>query len=68
MIRPVRHLRLLCCAFAACVAPPALAAEHAATLDWTGKVALTLSVSGVLDSIAARPGQRVGKGEILAAL
>ncbi len=46
----------------------ALAAEFPATLDWSGKVSLTLSVSGVLDNVAARSGQTVRKGEVLASL
>ncbi len=44
------------------------AAEFPAVLDWSGRVALTLSVSGILDSVAAHAGQRVGKGELLASL
>lgn len=44
------------------------AAEFPAVLDWSGRVALTLSVSGVLDSVAVQAGQRVGKGELLASL
>lgn len=49
-------------------APFARAAEYPAVLDWYGRVSLTLSVSGVLDIVAARPGQTVKKGEVLASL
>lgn len=48
--------------------PAALAAEYPALLDWSGKVSLTLPVSGVLDNVMARPGQMVKKGEVLASL
>lgn len=67
MNAPFRRL-FLCCACCAGATHAALAAEHAATLDWSGKVALTLSVSGVLDRVDARPGQHVRKGAPLAAL
>jgi RND family efflux transporter MFP subunit len=45
-----------------------LAAEYPAALDWSGRVSLTLSVSGVLDQVHARAGQVVKKGELLASL
>lgn len=48
-------------------APP-LAAEFPAVLDWSGRVSLTLPVSGVLDQVHARAGQVVKKGELLASL
>jgi len=44
------------------------AAEYPAVLDWSSRVALTLSVSGVLDSVSAQAGQIVKKGEVLASL
>lgn len=44
------------------------AAEYPAVLDWSGRVALSMSVSGVLDSVPARAGQVVKKGELLASL
>ncbi len=49
-------------------APQARAAEYPAMLDWSGRVTLTLPVSGVLQSVAARAGQSVKKGELLANL
>jgi RND family efflux transporter MFP subunit len=49
-------------------APPVSAAEYAAVLQWSGRVDLTFPVSGVIDAVTARPGQRVGKGELLANL
>jgi len=49
-------------------ASPASAAEYAAVLQWSGRVDLTFPVSGVIDAVTARPGQRVGKGELLANL
>ena len=49
-------------------APSARAAEYPAVLDWSGRVSLTLPVSGVLDTVTARPGQTVKKGEVLASL
>lgn len=52
-----------------CVAAPfTQAAEYPALLDWSGRVTLTLPVSGVLESVAARAGQSVRKGELLASL
>ena len=50
------------------LAAPLQAADHAAVLDWSGRVSLTLSVSGVLDQVPARAGQVVKKGELLASL
>ncbi len=44
------------------------AAEYPAVLDWSGKVALTLPVSGVLENVVAQPGQRIMKGDLLASL
>ena len=49
-------------------APPVSAAEYAAVLQWSGRVDLTFPVSGVIDAVAARPGQTVRKGELLASL
>ncbi len=50
------------------LAAPLRAADHAAELDWSGRVSLTLPVSGVLDQVPARAGQVVKKGELLASL
>jgi RND family efflux transporter MFP subunit len=44
------------------------AAEYPAELDWSGRVALTLPVSGVLDHVSVQPGQVVRKGDVLASL
>ncbi len=63
--------KLFAPAFAALLILPSaavLAADYPAMLDWSGKVNLTLSVSGVLDTVAARSGQTVKKGEVLASL
>lgn len=46
----------------------AIAAEYPATLDWSGRVNLTLPVSGVLETVVAQAGQEVKKGELLASL
>jgi RND family efflux transporter MFP subunit len=46
----------------------AQAGEYPAVLDWSGKVTLTLPVSGVLENVAAQPGQMVMQGELLASL
>jgi len=52
-----------------CIAAPlSQAAEYPALLDWSGRVTLTLPVSGVLESVAARAGQSIRKGELLASL
>lgn len=48
--------------------PLAGAADLPAVLDWSGRVNLSLPVSGVLDQVAARAGQTVKKGELLASL
>ena len=56
-------------ALVACLSLPfAGAAEHAAVLDWSGRVGLGFPVSGVLEAVSARPGQTVRKGELLASL
>ncbi len=47
---------------------PVWAVDLPAQLDWSQRVELAASVSGVLDSVAAQPGQLVRKGEILASL
>ncbi len=52
----------------ALVAGQALAADHAASLDWSGRVSLTLPVAGVLDRVDVQAGQTVKKDELLAAL
>jgi RND family efflux transporter MFP subunit len=44
------------------------AAEYPALLDWSGRVTLTLPVSGVLNHVAAQAGQTVKQGELLASL
>jgi RND family efflux transporter MFP subunit len=44
------------------------AAEYPAVLDWSGRVALTLPVSGVIDNVAVQAGQVVKKGELLASV
>ncbi|OYY94774.1 MAG: hypothetical protein B7Y41_04170 [Hydrogenophilales bacterium 28-61-23] len=46
----------------------AWAAEYPAVLDWSGRVVLTLPVSGVLASVSGQAGQAVKKGELLASL
>lgn len=46
----------------------AQATDYPAVLDWSGRVALTLSVSGSLDHVAVQAGQIVKKGELLASL
>ena len=43
-------------------------AELPARLAWSGRVDLSLSVSGVVDQVLARPGQVVKKGQLLASL
>jgi RND family efflux transporter MFP subunit len=48
--------------------PPSHAAEYPAMLDWSGRVSLTLPVSGVIEQVHARAGQVVKKGEVLATL
>ena len=45
-----------------------LAAEYPAVLDWSGRVSLAMPVSGVVESVAAQPGQRLKKGDLLATL
>ncbi len=46
----------------------ARAADYSAVLDWSGRVTLTLSVPGVLETMQARAGQVVKKGDLLASL
>jgi RND family efflux transporter MFP subunit len=64
--RSVRLVSLACLALLA--THSAAAAEYPATIDWSGRVDLGLAVSGTLERIDVRPGQRVRKGESLAAL
>lgn len=44
---------------------PLWAAEHAATLQWLQRVELGTPVSGVVNEVAVRPGQRVKQGALL---
>ncbi len=61
--------KIVVLALAACLSVPfALAAEHTAVLDWSGRVGLGFPVSGVLEAVSARPGQILRKGELLASL
>jgi RND family efflux transporter MFP subunit len=46
----------------------AAAGEYPAVLDWSGRVTLTLPVSGVLDNVVVQAGQTVRKGELLASI
>lgn len=67
--RPVGAASATWLAAMLCVATPLTqAAEYPALLDWSGRVTLTLPVSGVLESVAARAGQSIRKGELLASL
>ncbi len=52
----------------ALIAGNAPAAELAASLDWSGRVSLTLPVAGVLEQVNVQAGQTVKKDELLAAL
>lgn len=52
----------------ALLAGGAWAADYPAVLDWSGKVTLAMPVSGVVEHVAAHPGQRLKKGELLASL
>lgn len=47
---------------------PLYAAEYPAELNWSGRVTLTMPVSGVVESIAVQAGQKVKKGALLAHL
>jgi len=49
-------------------AAAAHAADLPAVLDWSGRVSLTLPVSGVLEQVAVQAGQVVKKDELLATL
>lgn len=46
----------------------ALAADHAAVLDWSQRVDLSTGVSGVLEAVLVQPGQAVARGTALARL
>ncbi|MDO9226836.1 MAG: efflux RND transporter periplasmic adaptor subunit [Pseudomonadota bacterium] len=50
------------------IAGNALAADIAASLDWSGRVSLTLPVAGVLEQVNVQAGQTVKKDDLLAAL
>lgn len=50
------------------LATAALAAEYAAELAWSGQVTLAMPVSGVVETVVAQPGQRLKKGDLMAAL
>lgn len=55
-------------ALAAGLAGAGQAAEYPAELGWSGRVSLAMPMSGVVETVTARPGQRLKKGELLAAL
>lgn len=55
-------------ALGAGMAGGAQAAELPAELGWSGRVSLAMPVSGVVEMVAAQPGQQLKKGELLAAL
>jgi len=55
-------------ALAAAVAGAAQAVEYPAELGWSGRVSLAMPVTGVVETVAAQPGQHLKKGELLAAL
>lgn len=44
------------------------ATEFDAELDWSGRVALAMPVTGVVESVTVKAGQRVRKGDILVTL
>ncbi len=44
------------------------AADHAAELGWSGRISLAMPVTGVVETVAAHAGQRLKKGDLLAAL
>ncbi|MEW6678179.1 MAG: efflux RND transporter periplasmic adaptor subunit [Pseudomonadota bacterium] len=44
------------------------AAEHAAVLDWSGRVTLAMPVTGVVEQVPALAGQVLEKGALMAAL
>jgi RND family efflux transporter MFP subunit len=46
----------------------AQAAEHAALLDWSGRVVLAMPVTGVVEQVPALAGQKLEKGALMAAL
>lgn len=50
------------------LAGAAQAADYHGALDWSGRVSLAMTVSGVVETVAAQPGQVVKKGDLLAAL
>jgi RND family efflux transporter MFP subunit len=65
-VKPLYALALL--VLVSGLAPSPQAAELPARLAWSGRVDLSLSVSGVIDQVLARPGQVVKKGQLLASL
>ncbi|MEJ5211658.1 MAG: efflux RND transporter periplasmic adaptor subunit [Burkholderiales bacterium] len=50
------------------VAVPAWAADLAATLQWSQRVELGTAVSGIVQTVAVQPGDRVKKGQALVSL
>ncbi|PLY14316.1 MAG: hypothetical protein C0631_11705 [Sedimenticola sp.] len=46
----------------------AVAEEIGATLEWSKRVELGVTLSGVIETVAVKPGQRVKKGDLLVAL
>lgn len=57
-------IALSLCAFA----PPSLADEVPARLDWSQKITLSTPVSGVVAEVRVAPGERVKRGALLARL
>lgn len=60
--------RWLCMGALALISQAAWAAEVPAVLAWSQRVGLSTPVSGVVQTVAARVGQRVRKGQVLLAL
>ncbi len=60
-----RSIRAAVFCAAMLIAGPLLAAEYDATLEWARRVELGTLVSGVVQQVDARPGDRVDKGAIL---
>ena len=50
------------------VSAPAFAAEYSALLDWSQRAVLSVSVTGVVETVGVQPGQTVRKNDVLASL
>lgn len=63
MMRPIIFMMLLCV-----IVPPVFAANIEARLNWSQRLIMSTTVSGVVDEVMFKAGDRVNKGDVLVRL